>query len=150
MSCVITNIIDSDPLQIAHVKSRVEAATVISAYMFRKAHDNGLTFFGAAGGQFPQVQSILLDLMKKEIVSNIHLLHQAALSDIPPTLATLQPYSDKDKVPNVVSPFHMLFQMLRESFVQPFHIHSNWLQGTSVSEVCESWEFPMEFFEEYS
>jgi hypothetical protein len=125
MACVITNIIPRDPLEITDMKKRVEAATVISAYLFRKAHDNGLTFFGAAGGQFTEVQRILLDLMKKEIVDNVELLHHAALSNIPPTLTRLQPYFDKDKVPNVVSPFHMLFQMIHRSYVQPFHVHSN-------------------------
>jgi hypothetical protein len=44
---------------------------------------------------------------------------------IPHTLTRLQPYFDKDKVPNVISPFHMLFQMLQQSYVQPFRVHSN-------------------------
>ena len=116
---ITAHIINDNPFNL-DMSQRCHAATLLSAYLFRECHDNGHTVFGATGGQRDEVQGFLQKKICGHILANINTVLHSAADAIPlPVGEEPQPYLYQDKAPSLVSPFHLIFQLMRSVYVQP-------------------------------
>jgi len=116
---ITAHIINDNPFNL-DMSQRCHAATLLSAYLFRECHDNGHTVFGATGGQRDEVQGFLQKKICGHILANINTVLHSAADAIPlPLGEEPQPYLYQDKAPSLLSPFHLIFQLMRSVYVQP-------------------------------